>query len=80
MCLLDPLGFNRHITAADEALFDVNYVDSFLFQKGDRFGSDDQIEGCYKNYKFNSGDKLGLTFEVTSLSSSKAIINVKEAE
>ena len=78
--LLDSFGFNRHITAASDLLFDINYTNSLLFHAGDSFGSDEQIEGCYKNFKFNSGDKLGLSFDVSSLANNRAVVVLKEVK
>lgn len=68
--LLSKDGMNRHMTSAD-----VQLSSSDLFLEGDSFGSDDQIEGFYRDFKFDSGDELNMAFTVSSLDTDFATIN-----
>lgn len=68
--LLSKDGMNRHMTSTD-----VQFSSSDLFLEGDSFGSDDQIEGFYKDFKFDSGDELNMAFTVSSLDTDFATIN-----
>ena len=74
--ILDKNGLNRHIVRSDYAI-DGNS----LFKKGDTFGSEDQVDGFYKNFKFH-GDgvnkpELNISFEITDLTKSSATITFK---
>lgn len=71
--ILSKDGMNRHATEF------VMLSDSALFYAGDTFGSDDQIEGFYKNFAFYDGDLLGIEFEVTSLADD-ATITLRRAD
>lgn len=79
IALLDSFGFNRHITGASVDLYDQEYTNAMLFKQGDSFGTEDQIEGSYYNYKLNDGRLLGLTFTVSNLTDESASILIKEA-
>lgn len=68
--LLSKDGMNRHMTSTD-----VQLSSSDLFLEGDSFGSDDQIEGFYRDFKFDSGDELNMAFTVSSLDTDFATIN-----
>lgn len=61
---------NRHMTSTD-----VQLSSSDLFLEGDSFGSADQIEGFYRDFKFDSGDELNMAFTVSSLDTDFATIN-----
>jgi len=76
--LLKKDGSNRHMTNY------VNYVENTdLFTAGDSFGTEDQYEGFYKNYRFNGdgyeGQLLGLSFTVDSLSNNSASLTIRRA-
>lgn len=66
-------GSNRHLTS-------LNYVFSSadLFKVGDCFGSDDQVEGFYKDFAFNgngvNGPKLNINFKVEEFINNKATL------
>lgn len=68
--LLSKDGMNRHMTSTD-----VQLSSSDLFLEGDSFGSDDQIEGFYRDFKFDFGDELNMAFTVSSLDTDFATIN-----
>lgn len=65
--LLSKNGMNRHMTSMSVTLSSDDF-----FQKGDEFGAQSQADGFYKNFKFDSGDTLGLNFKVTELNDSQA--------
>lgn len=74
--ILDPEGINRHMTSSIALNGDA------LFQVGDEFGKESDIEGFYHNFAFDGngfdGPKLGLTFSVDSLDS-EAVLTVRKA-
>lgn len=67
---------NRH---AVNKLF--SYTSSDLFKEGDVFGDSSSSTGFYRSFKFDgdgySRDTLGVSFKVTSLSSSNATITIE---
>lgn len=65
--LLSKNGMNRHMTSTTVTLDSDDF-----FQKGDEFGAESQADGFYKNFKFDSGEKLGLNFKVAELNESQA--------
>ena len=73
--LLSKNGANRHMTNSNN-LFTAND----LFLEGDSFGSDNQIEGFYKNFSFHNGDNLNITFTVDSLTSDSATITLRRVK
>ncbi len=68
-------GINRHCVSSQT----VSQAD--LFKKGDVFGSEDQIDGFYKDFAFDGngveGEKLGISFEVTDLTDEKATLTLR---
>lgn len=67
--LLSRNGMNRHMTDKSVKLSSDDF-----FQNGDKFGSDDQVDGFYKDFEFDDDSKLGLSFEVTSLGEDSAAL------
>ena len=55
-----------------------------MFLQGDKFGSDDQIEGFYKNFSFhgngNNTSLLNITFEITSITKDEATITFRRVK
>lgn len=77
--ILNRSGYNPH------NVYGAVQVDSsYLFQQGDSFGTEDQIEGAYKNFRFwdidGEGEELGIAFEVKNLSESAAKIKFWRAK
>lgn len=64
--LLSKTGINRHLMD-----FSYSLTNDDLFLEGDGFGLIDQIEGFYKNFRFNGNGKQGpllnIIFEVVEL-------------
>lgn len=71
---LSEEGRNRHILDSEVSLSDED-----LFHEGDVFGL---MEGYdfYKDFAFDSGAKLGLTFEVTSVSDESCTILIRRTK
>lgn len=75
LCLtLSKDGMNRHATSSSYGLSDED-----LFHVNDTFGSDDQIEGFYKDFAFYDGEFLGIEFEVKELGET-ATITLRRAD
>lgn len=77
--LLSKNGLNRHLTDYSQDL-----SSSDLFSKGDKFGSEDQIDGFYKNFAFH-GDgfnrsELNISFEVKSIQDGKATLELRRVK
>lgn len=73
--LLSKNGANRHMTNSNN-LFTAND----LFLEGDSFGSDNQIEGFYKNFAFHSGERLNITFTVDKVDEDTATITLRRVK
>lgn len=67
--LLSSNGINRHMTDSSYVLNNEDY-----FLNGASFGSEDQIDGFYKNFTFDDGQKLGFGFNVSLSGTSSATI------
>lgn len=74
-CLLSSNGQNRHLTSS---AFDFTSTD--LFKAGSVFGASTQIEGFYKNFRFDgegtNGPLLNISFEVKEFINNKAKIKL----
>lgn len=74
--ILDPNGINRHMTGS------IALTGDALFQAGQSFGGQSEIEGFYQNFAFDGngfdGPKLGLSFSVDRIDSS-AVLTVRKA-
>ena len=73
--LLSKKGMNRHLTNSNEKLT----IDD-MFLTGDKFGSEDQIDGFYNNFTFHNNDELGIEFEVKNINDTEATIVFRRAQ
>ena len=75
LSLLSKKGMNRHITD-----FNVSLSDDDLFHAGDAFDQGD-VPGFYKDFAFDSGTALGITFTVKSIdeASGSAVLTLRRA-
>lgn len=75
---LSSNGLNRHMTSSS-----VTLSDSDLFLEGSAFGSEDQAEGFYQDFRFDGngyeGPLLGISFTVDSVSASGATLTLRSA-
>lgn len=74
LSLLSESGRNRHILDSNVAL-----TNDDLFAAGDSFGEKEGYD-FYKDFAFDSGKKLGLTFEVKSIEDGQATILIRRAQ
>lgn len=70
-------GINRHLVSSSYKISDDN-----MFKVGDSFGENSEVDGFYKNFRFNgengvNGDKLNITFTVKSIENGVANITLK---
>lgn len=72
--LLSESGSNRHILDANVPLSDED-----LFHEGDVFGLKQGYD-FYKDFAFDSGERLGLTFEVTAVGEDSCTILIRRAQ
>lgn len=76
--ILSKKGANRHMTSQS-----ISLTSADLFLQGDQFGSEDQIEGFYRDFAFDSdgynGEVLGISFSVDSLTDDAATLTVKRS-
>ena len=74
LSLLSEEGRNRHILDSNVTLSDED-----LFREGDVFGLKEGYD-FYKDFAFDSGTKLGMTFEVTSVTSESCTILIRRTK